>query len=128
MGVIDLLQQKIDECGESPLLPSSGPPTLSGINLAFTKGTISCVVGPVGCGKSTLLCAALNEVPIEAGRVVLAGKVAYCSQEPFLMHASLRDNILFGEPFDQGRYKLALEACALITDIQQLSGDKGDET
>ena len=30
-------------------------------------------------------------------------QVAFCSQEPFLLHATLRDNILFGEPFDQSR-------------------------
>jgi len=125
---IEELQLLIDSCGENPLLPASGPPAVSNVNLAFKKGSLNCIIGPVGCGKSTLLYGALNEVPFDAGCVTLAGKVAYCSQEPFLLHASLKENILFGEPFEEGRYKMALEACALITDIRQLSGNKGDET
>lgn len=35
---------------------------------------------------------------------------------------------MFGRPFDVRRYKMALEAAALIADIRELSGNKGDET
>ena len=69
------LEHQIASCGEDPLLPRCGPPTLGGVQLAFRRGSLSCILGPVGCGKSTLLYAALNEVPVEAGRVALAGKV-----------------------------------------------------
>jgi hypothetical protein len=41
------------------------------------------------------------------------GSVAYCSQVPWIMAASLRDNIIFGLPFDAQRYAAVIEACAL---------------
>jgi len=125
---LEQLEASIQACGDSALIPVTGPPTLHGVSLAIQQGSLNCVVGPVGCGKSTLLLAALNEVPCEAGTVALAGSVAYCSQEPFLLHATLKENILFGRPWNAPRYKLALEACALVTDIQDLSGSLGDET
>ena len=31
-------------------------------------------------------------------------KVAYCAQNPFVMHASVRDNIVFGEEFEEARW------------------------
>ena len=42
-----------------------------------------------------------------SGRVLLnkAGhRVAYCAQNPWLEHATIRDNILFGAPYDEERY------------------------
>ncbi|CEL61414.1 ATP-dependent bile acid permease OS=Saccharomyces cerevisiae (strain ATCC 204508 / S288c) GN=YBT1 PE=1 SV=2 [Rhizoctonia solani AG-1 IB] len=39
---------------------------------------------------------------------------------------SIKDNILFGSPFDEGRYQSTLEACALGPDLALFDG--GDET
>lgn len=55
----------------------------------------------------------------------MRGSVAYCSQVPWIMAASLRDNILFGLPLEEGRYKAVLAACALEQDLQDLPG--GDQ-
>ena len=35
------------------------------------------------------------------------------SQEPWIQHMSIRDNILFGRPYDSFRYDQVLFACAL---------------
>ena len=46
----------------------------------------------------------------------LAG-LSYAAQAPFLQHQSIRENILFGTPYDQERYEATLESCALNPDL-----------
>jgi ABC-type multidrug transport system fused ATPase/permease subunit len=48
------------------------------------------------------------------------------SQSAWLMNASLRDNILFGEQFDKEKYDRVIERCALRKDIDGFPG--GDQT
>ena len=43
-----------------------------------------------------------------------------------MQNATLRDNILFGEPYDKNWYEQVIEACALRTDLEMLPG--GDQT
>jgi ABC-type multidrug transport system fused ATPase/permease subunit len=45
------------------------------------------------------------------------GGVSYTAQAPFLQHQSIRDNILFGTPYDEQRYEAVLESCALNPDL-----------
>ena len=92
------------------------------------QGSLTLIVGEVGCGKSSLLNALLTEIPRESGQVEVYGKVAYCAQEPFISHASVRDNILFHAAFDERRYNATLKACALEADLESLAGGKGDLT
>lgn len=54
------------------------------------------------------------------------GNVAYASQVAFILNATVRDNILFGNEFDPERYSLVLDACCLCADIEQLAN--GDQT
>jgi len=42
---------------------------------------------------------------------------AFCNQTPWVVNATLRDNIVFGRAFDQTRYDQILDACALQADI-----------
>ena len=51
----------------------------------------------------------------------LAETVAYCAQSPWLVSASIRDNIVFGAPFDEARYLDTLYACALVADLAVLA-------
>ena len=41
-------------------------------------------------------------------------------QTAFIYGASVRDNILFGLPYEEGRYHAAIEASALAPDLEQL--------
>jgi len=52
--------------------------------------------------------------------------VAYVSQRPWILNATLRDNILFGLPFDEDQYWRAIDVCALRSDLALMPG--GDRT
>ncbi|KAL0092116.1 P-loop containing nucleoside triphosphate hydrolase protein [Phycomyces blakesleeanus] len=115
----------------------------------FPTSELSIVCGPTGSGKSSFLHALLGEMDIVSGRVYLPSKtkldldttysvvdpeypslvlnkVAYVAQQAFLQHASIRDNILFGQEFDPVRYKKVLSQCALVKDLSIFSD--GDRT
>jgi ABC-type multidrug transport system fused ATPase/permease subunit len=44
-------------------------------------------------------------------------RIAYASQQPWLLNASVRDNVTFGLPLQWGRYRRILHACALGPDL-----------
>lgn len=47
-------------------------------------------------------------------------------QQAWIQNATLRDNILFGEAYNEQKYCCVLEACALTSDLEVLPG--GDMT
>ncbi|XP_072018400.1 ATP-binding cassette sub-family C member 9-like [Amphiura filiformis] len=50
--------------------------------------------------------------------------VAYSAQTAWIVNASLKENILFGKPYNETRYKQIIDACALQQDIDILpAGD-----
>ena len=99
-------------------------PRLTSIDLSLRAGELLMVLGAVGSGKSTLLYGMLNEVEKTAGTVALRGRVSYVPQSAFIVNASLRDNIVFSEQFDQSRYDAAVAAACLLPDIAVLpNGD-----
>ena len=65
--------------------------------------------------QSTLLQCLLGELKPMEGTVVVKGRVSYASQDPWVFSGSLRDNILFGQPFQPAWYHCVVEACALKT-------------
>ncbi|XP_058808247.1 ATP-binding cassette sub-family C member 4-like isoform X2 [Phymastichus coffea] len=95
------------------------------VNLRIAPRKLYAVVGPVGSGKSSLLKLILGELQPTTGRVVVSGEVSYASQEPWLFAGSVKDNILFGEAYDEERYDRVATVCALLEDLDQLPfGDK----
>ena len=52
--------------------------------------------------------------------------IAYVPQSAWLLNATIRDNILFGEAFEEERYEWVITACALRRDLDNLPG--GDLT
>ncbi|MCJ8738368.1 hypothetical protein PDJAM_G00034890 [Pangasius djambal] len=102
------------------------PPALQSINVMVPQGSVLAVVGHVGCGKTSLVSALLGEMEKLDGEISIRGSVAYVPQQAWIQNATLRDNILFGRPYIEEKYRRVLDACALTTDLDVLPG--GDQT
>ncbi|KIJ59434.1 hypothetical protein HYDPIDRAFT_118534 [Hydnomerulius pinastri MD-312] len=101
-------------------------PALEGINLTVRKGELVGVLGRVGAGKSSLLSAIIGDMKKVEGEVVLSGSVSYAAQNPWILSATVRENILFSHEYDEVFYNLVIEACALKPDLALLP--QGDLT
>jgi ATP-binding cassette subfamily C (CFTR/MRP) protein 1 len=139
IGSTATADQKNDE-HKSDLVAATAPDSasvvpvdvLSDVNLRVPRGSLTIIVGAVGSGKSTLLSGILGEAQRVTGTVMLSGRVGYAPQIPWIQNASLRDNILFGKPYDAERYKKVIHVCALSRDLEVLTdgdltqiGEKG---
>ncbi|BGP16287.1 hypothetical protein JCM10213_008267 [Rhodosporidiobolus nylandii] len=126
---------------ETPAAPEEPKFELKDINVSFPVGKLSLVCGATGSGKSSLFLALLGEMTRLSGRIHLAKTgtsgsaldsnglydgVAYAAQLPWLQHMSIKENILFGAPYEKERYDAVLDACALRADLDMF--DAGDET
>ncbi|DAZ97896.1 TPA: hypothetical protein N0F65_012159 [Lagenidium giganteum] len=100
--------------------PRTGEVLLNCINLSVRRGEFVVIRGKVGAGKSVLLRSILGLQSTHRGSVQVYGKVAYCTQEPWLQTGSIRDNILFGQPYDRTKYINVLNACGVAEEIQRL--------
>ncbi|XP_016987827.1 multidrug resistance-associated protein 1 isoform X8 [Drosophila rhopaloa] len=100
--------------------------TLRNINIEVPKNSLVALVGTVGSGKSSVVQAFLGEMEKLAGVVNTVGKLAYVPQQAWIQNATVRDNILFGKPYDRKHYNKVIDACALRADIDILSA--GDLT
>ena len=94
-----------------------------GVSFRLEEGQSLAVVGPVGCGKSILLEALLGELPITGQRSLGTGAIAYVSQQPFVMNATIRANVEFGgEPLADAQVKRAIELASMKTDVDAMPG------
>ncbi|CAN7081183.1 unnamed protein product [Brassica oleracea var. botrytis] len=96
--------------------------TIKHINLIIPKGSFVAIIGEVGSGKTSLLNSLLGEMQCVHGSILLNGSVAYVPQVPWILSGTVRENILFGKPFDSKRYLDTLSACALDVDISLMVG------
>ncbi|XP_041456122.1 ATP-binding cassette sub-family C member 10-like [Lytechinus variegatus] len=105
------------------------PVKLQEIDLNISKGQLVGVIGKVGTGKTSLLSSILADMVKEGGDIRVAGLrqgFGVATQEPWLQHATVKENILFGREYNPERYRQVVEACALLEDIKILPA--GDET
>ena len=75
-------------------------PTLADLTFSMKSGDFMVVIGEVGCGKTSLLYSIMHEMEVMKGDLQVAGSISYVEQEPFIFSASIKDNILFGNPYD----------------------------
>lgn len=108
---------------------ASRRPSLMDLNLKIKRGELVGVCGAVGSGKSTLLLGILGQLDVrleaamnfestnflllshvrslQTGGIVEAEpSVAYVAQQAWIQNMTLRDNILFGEPYYPERYEV----------------------
>ena len=58
--------------------------------------------------------------------IEINGSISYISQKPWIINATIKENILFGNKYDSEAYEEALKAGCLEADLNSLA--KGDET
>ena len=104
---------------------STGPEVLSDIDLTIPAGSTAAFVGSTGSGKSTLIKLCLRFYDPTAGRVTLdgvdlrdlelaslRGAIGLVSQDVFLFHGTVRENIAYGRPSATEAELLAAAAVA----------------
>ena len=99
---------------------------LKNININIDGPGLYGIIGKVGSGKSTLLSTILRDATVYNGKLKVNGTVAYAPQQAWIMNATIRDNILFGETYNKMKYNQVLDACGLLIDINTFPA--GDET
>ncbi len=88
-----------------------GPPTIDGVDLEVPPGTTLAIVGETGSGKTTLGYLVARLYDTTSGRVSIDGvdvrdlsfaslaeTVGLVSQETYLFHATIRENLRFAKP------------------------------
>ena len=88
-----------------------GIPALTGVSLEIPPGHSAALVGPSGAGKTTLTYLLPRLYDAGSGRVMIDGQdvrqatllslsqaIGVVTQEPYLFHASIRDNIRYARP------------------------------
>lgn len=114
--------------------PGARANTLRGINLKLEPGTMTAVVGATGSGKSTLGSLVPRLLDPSSGTVSLDGVelrqvqpqdiadvVSVVAQESYLLHASVRENLLWAAPnADEQQLWNALEAAQIAELIRSL--------
>jgi len=95
-------------------------PVLKNINCEIKKGEFICVIGEVGCGKSSFLQAILNNMLPLSGqaKIYVSGSISYVSQIPWIRNATIKDNILFYQPYDDERYDKIIDLSQLRQDLE----------
>ncbi|KAH7102271.1 ATP-binding cassette transporter [Auriculariales sp. MPI-PUGE-AT-0066] len=100
--------------------------------LTFKRDALNLIVGPTGCGKTSLLLALIGELHFEPEhpsswyQLPRDGGVAYAAQEAWVLNETIRENILFGAPYDEERYNKVIHQCGLERDLSLF--DAGDKT
>ncbi|KAF8735100.1 hypothetical protein AX14_002716 [Amanita brunnescens Koide BX004] len=112
--------------GEFSWDKDSMTPTLEDINLTVRKGELIGILGRVGAGKTSVLSAVIGDMTRREGDVVFSGTIAYAPQNPWILSATIRENILFSHEYDETFYNLVIETCALGQDLASLP--QGDMT
>ncbi|KAF9471237.1 hypothetical protein BDN70DRAFT_939094 [Pholiota conissans] len=96
---------------------------------------LTVVTGPTASGKTALFLSILGELTLLSGRIIMSKKpsridehglmhcISYAAQTPWLRHQSIKENILFGYPYDEDRYNAVVECCALKPDLEILEDD-----
>lgn len=113
---------------------------LRAINLKIPSKGLTVISGKTGSGKSLLLTAMLGRAEKLSGTIktpqvppsrqrfdhkatksnwIIDGATAYVAQVPWIENATVRDDILFGLPYDENRYERTLSVCALRKDLTE---------
>lgn len=114
-------------------------PVLQGVDLHIKPGEKIGLIGPSGVGKSTLVNLLLRLYDVQGGRILvdhqdialvqqdsLREQIGIVTQEPSLLHRSIRENLLYGRPGASDAELLqALEQASAADFVPKLSDGDG---
>ena len=115
-----------DEEKKSTELPTERIFKLKDIDLSIPRGSLTAIVGSIGSGKSSLLQGLVGEMRRTEGKVTFSGTTSLCAQSPWIQNATVRENIVFGQAWDENRYWAAVRDACLEPDLELL--EDGDST
>lgn len=114
--------------------PDGAEPALRDITLNIAAGQSVAIIGTVGAGKSTLLRTLAGLHVTQHGKATFPNlpsdvrpRSGYVPQEAFILNATVRENIVFGDDNDADRLAAALHVCALEQDLSQMQAGLSTE-
>ena len=108
----------------SSTLTQVEPFRLHDLELSVGRNELIAVIGGVGSGKSSLLAALAGDMRRTNGSVTMGATRAFCPQYAWIQNTSVKENILFGKPYNRKWYDAVIDACALRPDLEMLpNGD-----
>ena len=112
--------------------PGSKIENLTDVTITLDRGRSYGFVGRSGAGKSTLVNLLLGLIEPASGNVLVdgvplstlsltqwQGRFGYVPQDPFILDASLRTNVAFGEEADEARVREALTKAHLTSVMER---------
>ncbi|KAJ3050077.1 hypothetical protein HK097_008934 [Rhizophlyctis rosea] len=119
-----------DSSKSAPIIAEKAaiPFSIRNISVSIPQGSLTAIIGPIGSGKSSFLQSLIGEMRLTEGRAptIRTSALSYVSQAPWIQNATLKENILFGAPYDEKKYERVIRECALERDLELLPA--GDET
>lgn len=116
---------------ETPSEPetSTAIANLQDLDIKIKRGEFICVIGGVGSGKSSLLSALIGDMKVFEGcqekGIELNDSISYVQQSPWIQNMTIRENILFGNEYEEKFYNHIIKICQLERDLSILKhGDK----
>lgn len=140
-GRMNTEESKFDGLLDANMLTSTDDNTngffIKDVNLKVKNGEKVMIIGKSCSGKSSLLYSILGEmIPnslIGKTEVIRQGRVAFLSQERWIIGDTIKENITLGNDFDEALMQRALNASQLLEDLANFDhgldtvlGDSGD--
>jgi ABC-type multidrug transport system fused ATPase/permease subunit len=107
--------------------PQGSVESIKDFTLHVKQGELICIVGAVGSGKSSLLSSLVGEHLHTKGIKQVNGLISYLPQTAWNLNATVRENIVFFQEFDEKLYQSLVSACCLEPDLARFpAGDDSE--